>query len=223
MGTGVPGIDSVIFKQGGFSQHQRRTPFHLRPERTGHILAGFHGTAGSRLSARSVLLSPWLRGLHRRPAPLVIQAQDGRHTVSAGRPFQGRGNFFAVADTAGRGARARRKSGGQDTGIPLTGLTAAAAQCGVFLRREKTAAIPFRRNTRNKGLLFHPRLCGKGGGHIVQIPHLVPLVGGKGGYSFYCFSRSPACSSSASFNCGGSALPRSSARRRIPRQAFLLK
>ena len=70
----------------------------------------------------------------------------------------------------------------------------------------------------NKRLLLHPRLCGKCGGYIVQVPHLVPLVGGIGGYSF-----SPACSSSASFSCGGSPLSRSAARRRMPRQAFLLK
>ena len=34
--------------------------------------------------------------------------------------------------------------------------------------------------TGNKGLLLHPRLCAQRTRHIAQIPHLVPLVGGKG-------------------------------------------
>ena len=33
--------------------------------------------------------------------------------------------------------------------------------------------------TGNKGLLLHPRLCAQRTRHIAQIPHLVPLVGGK--------------------------------------------
>ena len=63
----------------------------------------------------------------------------------------------------------------------------------------------------------------QGGGHVMKVSHLIPLVGGKGGYSFGCSPIRPACSSSASRSCGGRALPRSFARRRIPKQAFLLK
>ena len=33
---------------------------------------------------------------------------------------------------------------------------------------------------RDEGLLFHPRLRSQRAGHIVEIPYLVPLVGGEG-------------------------------------------
>ena len=35
------------------------------------------------------------------------------------------------------------------------------------------------RKSSDKGLLLHPRLCAQRTRHIVQIPHLVPLVGGE--------------------------------------------
>lgn len=59
MRTGVPRINSMIFKQRRLSQRQRRMPLHLRPMRTGHVHACSHDAA-----------------------PLIIQAQKGRHTVS---------------------------------------------------------------------------------------------------------------------------------------------
>ena len=31
----------------------------------------------------------------------------------------------------------------------------------------------------NEGLLFHSRLCSQSSGYVVEVPHLVPLVGGE--------------------------------------------
>ena len=42
-----------------------------------------------------------------------------------------------------------------------------------------------RRTLRNKGLLLHSRLSTQRSGYIVQVPHLIPLVGGKG-YVPFC-------------------------------------
>jgi hypothetical protein len=86
--------------------------------------------------------------------------------------------------------------------------------------------------------LFHTRLRAQGTSDVVQVTYLVPLIGGKGyGSIFICFDilvvsfcvavlwsqASPAWISSASLSWGGSSLPRASARRRIPKQAVLLK
>ena len=43
----------------------------------------------------------------------------------------------------------------------------------------------YRRTLRNKGLLLHTRLSTQRSGYIVQVPHLIPLVGGKG-YVPFC-------------------------------------
>ena len=42
-----------------------------------------------------------------------------------------------------------------------------------------------RRTLRNKGLLLHTRLSAQRSGYIVQVPHLIPLVGGEGNISFF--------------------------------------
>ena len=75
-------------------------------------------------------------------------------------------------------------------------------------------------------------------GHIMQLPHLVPLVAGKGKriafrklilsediqpWYLRSYGRMPAWISSACFRTGGSSLPRFFALRRIPKQAVLLK
>ena len=82
MRTGVPGINAVIFID------QRLVSMLLRPQSTGHIL----------------------RALHHASA-LVIQAQDGRHTVSAGRAFQRRSQFLAIPNAPSRGAGSCRECG----------------------------------------------------------------------------------------------------------------
>ena len=56
--AGVSGINTMVFID------ERLVSMLLRPQRTGHILGAFHHASA-----------------------LVIQAQDGRHTVSAGRAF----------------------------------------------------------------------------------------------------------------------------------------
>ena len=83
MRTGVPGINAVIFID------QRLVSMLLRPQSTGHIL----------------------RALHHASA-LVIQAQDGRHTVSAGRAFQRRSQFLAIPNAPSRGTGSCRECGG---------------------------------------------------------------------------------------------------------------
>ena len=45
-----------------------------------------------------------------------------------------------------------------------------------------------RRTLRNKGLLLHTRLGAQRSGYIVQVPHFIPLVGGKG-YVPFCKGR----------------------------------
>ena len=42
-----------------------------------------------------------------------------------------------------------------------------------------------RRTLRKKGLLLHPRLSAQRSGYIVQVPHLIPLVGGEGCFPLY--------------------------------------
>ena len=42
-----------------------------------------------------------------------------------------------------------------------------------------------RRTLRNKGLLLHSRLSAQRSGYIVQVPHLIALVGSEGYISFF--------------------------------------
>ena len=59
----------------------------------------------------------------------------------------------------------------------------AALECGsnrfVVSNAARTGTCPSRK-TSHEGLLFHSRTCLQRARHIVQIPHLVPLIGGKG-------------------------------------------
>ena len=41
-----------------------------------------------------------------------------------------------------------------------------------------------RRTLRNEGLLLHSRLSTQRSGYIMEIPHLIPLVGGEGCFPF---------------------------------------
>ena len=45
---------------------------------------------------------------------------------------------------------------------------------------QETVSVTFGDHPRHKGLLLHSGLGAEGGGYIMQIPHLIPLVGGKG-------------------------------------------
>ena len=42
-----------------------------------------------------------------------------------------------------------------------------------------------RRTLRKKGLLLHTRLSAQRSGYIVQVPHLIALVGGEGCFPLY--------------------------------------
>ena len=59
----------------------------------------------------------------------------------------------------------------------------AALECGsnrfVVSNAARTGTCPGRK-TSHEGLLLHSRTCLQRARHIVQIPHLVPLIGGKG-------------------------------------------
>ena len=92
----------------------------LRPQSTGHILRAIHHTAA-----------------------LIVEAQNGRHTVPSGAALECGSNRFVVSNAARAGTCPGRK-------------------------------------TSHEGLLFHSRLCAQRARQIVQIPHLVPLIGGKG-------------------------------------------
>ena len=83
MRTGVSGINTMVFID------QRLVSMLLRPQSTGHILGAFHHASA-----------------------LVIQAQDGRHTVSAGRAFQRRSQFLAIPNAPSRGTGSCRECGG---------------------------------------------------------------------------------------------------------------
>ena len=75
----------------------------------------------------------------------------------------GKASFFDVADASGRGSCPGREASSQDTGIPLTGLTAACTQRCVPFRRQKTIAVAFGHDTlRDESLLLHSRLCKDG-------------------------------------------------------------
>ena len=82
MRAGVAGINAMVFVD------KRLVSMLLRPQSTGHIL----------------------RALHHASA-LVIQAQDGRHTVSAGRAFQRRSQFLTIPNAPSRGTGSRRECG----------------------------------------------------------------------------------------------------------------
>ena len=49
----------------------------------------------------------------------------------------------------------------------------------MFFRCKKTISVSFRYKSSDKGLLLYPRLSLQRTCHIVQIPHLIPLIGGK--------------------------------------------
>ena len=49
----------------------------------------------------------------------------------------------------------------------------------MFFRCKKTISVSFRYKSSDKGLLFHPRLSLQRTCHIMQVTHLVPLVGGE--------------------------------------------
>ena len=49
----------------------------------------------------------------------------------------------------------------------------------MFFRCKKTISVSFRYKSSDKGLLFHPRLSLQRTCYIMQVTHLVPLVGGE--------------------------------------------
>ena len=59
----------------------------------------------------------------------------------------------------------------------------AALECGsnrfVVSNASRAGTCPGRK-TGDEGLLLHSRLCLQRARHIAQIPHLIPLIGGKG-------------------------------------------
>ena len=82
MRTSVAGINAMVFID------ERLVSMLLRPQGTGHILRALHNASA-----------------------LVIQAQDGWHTVSAGRALQRRCQFLAIPNAPSRGAGSCRECG----------------------------------------------------------------------------------------------------------------
>ena len=68
----------------------------------------------------------------------------------------------------------------QHTGIPLTDLPSSSREGCMDVLRQEAFTISFGCHaTCNKGLLLHSWLCSHGTCHIMQIPHLIPLVGSE--------------------------------------------
>ena len=86
-----------------------------------------------------------------------------------------------VSDPAGGRALSGGKACGKDAGIALAGHPASAAQRGVPFLGQKAVPVSFGCYAGHKGLLFHAGLGSQSGGNVVQIPHLITLVGGEGG------------------------------------------
>ena len=83
MRTSVAGINAMVFID------ERLVSMLLRPQGTGHILRALHNASA-----------------------LVIQTQDGWHTVSAGRALQRRCQFLAIPNAPSRGTGSCRECGG---------------------------------------------------------------------------------------------------------------
>lgn len=83
MRAGVAGINAMVFID------ERLVSMLLRPQGTGHILRALHNASA-----------------------LVIQTQDGWHTVSAGRALQRRCQFLAIPNAPSRGTGSCRECGG---------------------------------------------------------------------------------------------------------------
>ena len=49
----------------------------------------------------------------------------------------------------------------------------------MFFRCKKTISVSFRYKSSDKGLLLYPRLSLQRACYIMQVTHLVPLVGGE--------------------------------------------
>ena len=167
----IPRINAVILKQ--FNNHarffflpqphdQRLMPMLLGPQRPRHIFRAGHNTAA-----------------------LVIEAENRGHHVSAGGRFQGWGNLLLIADVPGRGTGSGTKAGckQQTARIPSAASVRAGQGGGLALRGEDAGLLGVPGSEavlRNEGLLLHSRLGAQRAGHIVEIPYLVPLVGGEG-------------------------------------------
>jgi len=194
VGTCIPDINTMVFKQRRlwarffFYNDQRLMPVFLSPECSGYIIAAFYNGTTLVVNANQRLMATHLRTKGCRKilsnihtlATLIIQAKYRRHTVPTGTTFQGRSKFFAVTNAAGRSPSSRRKARSQDTRVALTSLTTTGSQRGVAVGTQKAISVAFTDDSGHKGLLFHSRLGAEGGGHIMQIPHLIPLVCGKG-------------------------------------------
>ena len=122
-----------------------------------------------------------LRAIH-HAAALVIEAQNGRHHIRAAfRCFQRRRALLLIPDTTGLAALTSGEGSSQHTGVTLSCLPTSSSQCRVpFLGKEAIPIALGHNSFRHEGLLFHSRLCAQRASQIVQIPHLVPLIGGKG-------------------------------------------
>lgn len=65
----------------------------------------------------------------------------------------------------------------QNTGVSLSGLSAASGKGCMDIRCQKAITVALADDPRrNKGLLFHSRLSAQRACHIMQIPHLISLI-----------------------------------------------
>ena len=152
MRAGVAAVNAVVFI------YERLVSVLLRPQRAGYIFRAIHHAAA-----------------------LVIEAQNGRHHVRAAfRRFQRRRTFFLIPDTTGLAALTSGEGSSQHTGVPLACLPTSGSQCCVSFRGQKAIAVALGHNSfRHEGLLFHSRLCAQRTSYIMEVAHLIAMIGGK--------------------------------------------
>ena len=141
---------------------QRQMDAHLCPERGRHIGCNVHALP-----------------------PMIGEAENGGHHVPTGGRFQRWSNLLLIADVPGRGTGSGTKAGckQQTARIPSAASVRAGQGGGLALRGEDAGLLGVPGSEavlRNEGLLLHSRLGAQRAGHIVEIPYLVPLVGGEG-------------------------------------------
>ncbi len=148
-------------------------------------------------------------------------AQYGWHLKAARARLNGGRRLVLKADAVGLCSGSRAESGR----VHQTGRVAAPAAVRAHKGRGFTAAREYARllcvprgqaiaRIRYKRLLFHARLGAQGRGYAAQVADFVALVTAKP------YNAARARAVSVLWSIGGSALPRRSARRKIPAQAL---
>ena len=164
----------------------------LGAEGTSHIFRTVHNPTALVVQANKGLMAShagpqgcglFLGDIHSFSA-LVVETEDRGHTVSAGSGLEGRGRCFTVAYASGLFPCTGGKGGKQKPSRTAPALAVCSSQrghCPLRCYDPLLLGVPrVEAGFCYKGLLLDTLGCAERPGHIVKIPHLVPLVGGKG-------------------------------------------